>query len=525
MTWSGRRSFAGIVVCAALGVGASPAAASGGGGTPLPHVTGPLPVTATSYPFGAADHTLVPEDLSKVGYVEEEYLVSGKANVYTWPAPGPAVVRTPDAPYTTRILVRRPANASRFSGNVVVEMLNPSNQFDLNIGWAMAHRQMVRNGDAWVGITDKPIDVLALKKFDPVRYASLSFANPLALDDPRNCQNPVTSVDPPSARSRSTEDGLAWDIYSQVGALVRSHDRANPLAYEGGHRGWWRGHRATVQHVYGFGYSQTGGDLYDYINAIHPLDVARNGHPIFDGYIVAVAGGNFVGIVPINQCEAPPTVGDPRLQFSNVGVPIIHVMSQSDYLFGIDARRPDSDAPADRFRHYEMAGAAHATPDELNFAATSADIIKAGVPVPPMSCNEGPRSRFPSRIFFDAMVRNLDLWVRYGIAPPHAEPIAVQGTPPAGVLDQFGNVVGGLRSPYLDVPTSTWYGNSTGASFCVIAGHEVPFDAARLQQLYPSHGAYVRAVAKDTARLVAQRYITGYDGLDLIREAAQANVP
>jgi alpha/beta hydrolase family protein len=436
MTRSGRRSVAGIVVFIALAL-AAPAAASGGGGTPLPHVTGPLPVTATSYPFGAADHTLVPEDLSKVGYVEEEYLVSGKANVYTWPAPGPAVV----------------------------EMLNPSNQFDLNIGWAMAHRQMVRNGDAWVGITDKPIDVLALKRFDPERYGSLSFANPLALDDPRNCQNPVTSVDPPSARSRSTEDGLAWDIYSQVGALVRSRSHANPLAYRSGHRDWRGGHRASVEHVYGFGYSQTGGDLYDYINAIHPLDVARNGHPIYDGYIVAVAGGAFVGIVPINQCEPPPGVGDPRLQFSNVGVPIIHVMSQSDYLFGIAARRPDSDAPADRFRHYEMAGAAHATPDELNFAAAPADIVKAGVPVPPMSCNEGPRSRFPSRIFFDAIVRNLDLWVRYGIKPPHAEPIATQttGTTTTGVVDQFGNVVGGLRSPYLDVPTSTWFGNSTGA--------------------------------------------------------------
>jgi hypothetical protein len=520
MSWSSRSTLAVIAVCAALGV----ACASAGAATPLPQVTGPIPVTATSYPFGAADHTLAPEDLKKVGYVEDEYFVSGKANVYTWPAPGPAVVRTPNAPYTTRILVRRPAKASRFSGNVVVEMLNPSNQFDLNIGWAMAHRQMVRNGDAWVGITDKPIDVLALKKFDPARYASLSFANPLALDDPRNCMNPVTSVDPPSARSRATEDGLAWDIYSQVGALVRSRDRANPVGYGGSRHDWRRGHQATVKHVYGFGYSQTGGDLYDYINAIHPLDVARNGgHPIYDGYIVAVAGGSFVGIVPINQCEAPPGVGDPRLQFSNVGVPIIHVMSQSDYIFGIAARRPDSDAPADRFRHYEMAGAAHATPDELNFAATSADIVKAGVAVPPMNCNEGPRSRFPSRIFFDAMLRNLDLWVRYGIRPPHADPIEVLNN--AGVLDQFGNVVGGLRSPYLDVPTSTWFGNSTGASFCVIAGHEVPFDAARLQQLYPTHGAYVRGVAKDTARLVAGRYITGYDGLDLIREAAQADVP
>ena len=171
-----------------------------------------------------------------------------------------------------------------------------------------------------------------------------------------------------------------------------------------------------------------------------------------------------------------------------------------------------------------MAGAAHATPDELNFSAASADIIKAGVAVPPMNCNEGPRSRFPSHIFFDAMLRNLDQWVRYGIRPPHADPIEVQNGR-AGVVDKFGNVVGGLRSPYLDVPTSTWFGSSTGASFCSIAGHEVPFDAATLQELYPTHGAYVRAVAKDTARLVAGRFITAYDGLELIREAAQANVP
>jgi hypothetical protein len=92
-----------------------------------------FPSPPVEYPFGAADHTLVPEDLGRVGYVEDEYLVSGKANVYSWPAPGPAVVRTPNVPYTTRILVRRPAKASHFSGNVVVEILNPSNRFDLNI--------------------------------------------------------------------------------------------------------------------------------------------------------------------------------------------------------------------------------------------------------------------------------------------------------------------------------------------------------------------------------------------------------
>ena len=118
-------------------------AAPAGAKTPVPKVTGPLPVSATSYPFGAADHQEVPQDLHKIGYVEEEYLASGKANVYSWPAPGRAVVRTPDAPYTTRVLVRRPANPSRFSGTVIVEILNPSNAFDLNIGWALAQRQIV----------------------------------------------------------------------------------------------------------------------------------------------------------------------------------------------------------------------------------------------------------------------------------------------------------------------------------------------------------------------------------------------
>jgi hypothetical protein len=53
-------------------------------------------------------------------------------------------VRTPGAPYTTRVLVRRPAKASRFSGNVIVEILNPSNAFDLNIGWGLASARSSR---------------------------------------------------------------------------------------------------------------------------------------------------------------------------------------------------------------------------------------------------------------------------------------------------------------------------------------------------------------------------------------------
>ena len=85
-----------------------------------------------------------------------------------------------------------------------------------------------------------------------------------------------------------------------------------------------------------------------------------------------------------------------------------------------------------------MAGAGHATPGELNFAAAPADIIKGGRAVPPMDCNEGPRSRFPSAIFFDAMLSNLDQWVRDGTAPPHGSPIVVQNGAPVLGCVRFG---------------------------------------------------------------------------------------
>ncbi len=477
--------------------------------TPVPTITGPLLSTEASHPFGGAAYTLRPQQLEQLGYVEEEYLMSGQANVYTWPAPGPAVVRTADAPYTTRVLVRRPINPKKFSGNVIVEPLNPSNLFDLNIGWGLSGEHFVRNGDVWVGVTIKPISVVALKNFDPARYEALSFRNPLPLDDPRNCATV------PGDSSRSTENGLAWDIISQTGAWLKSAAASNPIRAAAGF---------NLQHLIGFGYSQTGGYFYDYINGIHPLETARNGgRPLYDAYVVAVAGGGFAGLYPINQCEPTPPVSDPRRQFSNVGVPIIHIMSQSDYLSGITARRPDSDVPGDRFRHYEMTGAGHATPDELFSAARPEDIIKAGRTVPPMSCNEGPRSRFPSSIHFNAVFQNMDLWLRRGLPPPHADPILVQNN--VGVADAFGNLVGGLRSTFVDVPTSTWNGRSTGASFCFIAGHEVPFTQATLDSLYANHGAYVQQVQQSVTNLVRARFLTPADALKLRRDAAQAQIP
>ena len=460
-----------------------------------------------SHAFGAADHQLRPERLAKAGYVEEEYFLSGQANVYDWPSTG-AVVRTASVPYTTRVLIRRPKSKAKFSGRVVVEMMNPSNLLDLNIGWAIHREQLMREGDAWVAVTSKPIAVVTLKTFAPARYSRLSWANPLPLTDPANCATVA------SDSSRETENGLVWDIYTQLGAWLRSSEASNPFTY-----GVKTGGKLPLHHLYAWGYSQTGSFLYTYLNAINPRVIREDGKPMYDAALIVVSGGPSA----INQCAGPIPPGDARRTISNPGMPVMHVMSQSDYAGYAPNRRPDSDTPGNGYRDYDLAGAGHATPDELFYGPSPSDITKGGRAPPPVACNEGARSRFPSRVGLDAILANLETWVEKGVSPPPGAVIKFENG--RGVTDEHGNVVGGVRSPYLDVPTATWFGNATGASFCRIAGYEKPFEPAKLKGLYPTKAEYVKKVEASVQQLVRARYITQADGRQIVAEARNALWP
>ena len=123
---------------------------------------------------------------------------------------------------------------------------------------------------------------------------------------------------------------------------------------------------------------------------------------------------------------------------------------------------------------------------------------------------------------------NLDAWVRHGIAPPHAGRIQVTGagTPNwATVLDAHGNAVGGLRTPWVDVPTQTYFPTSTPGFSCSLFGHRVPFDKATLLALYPNHGAYAIPFIAETQQVVRDRWITPEDGEAIINVAANSSVP
>lgn len=489
---------------------------------PLPKVEGPIPVTSTSVIWGHSWNI----DLANTGYKEEEFFVSGHANIYEYGADRKAEIRTPNAPYTTRLLVRAPIDPKKFSGNVIVEIINMSRGWDLDVMWQMEHEYILRNGDAYVGVTSKPNAVKALKQFDPVRYASLSWPNPISLDDPQNCTKLSSLL--PNDSSRETENGLFWDIFSQVGALLKSDVSGRPL------------NRLAVKHLYAVGYSQSGMYLATYIDAFQPYAVTKNG-PVYDGYLVGAAPGR----MPINQCA--PT-GDPfndSMPISRRGVPAMKVMTNSDFLWSYKARRPDGDSADDRYRLYEIAGSSHGYIYPGSFEPSVDDIKRAGFDNRYSYKCAAPRvgNDFPDHYFFAAALKNLDLWVRKGVEPPHAFPIEVVDAvnPPksgkqdqvtmanlqvAAKLDEFGNAVGGVRSPYVDVPTATYYPdgiNSTDQPECGMS--KIPFSHERLAKLYPTHQNYVDKVDLDVDRLVKERWILREDADKIKAEAETADVP
>jgi hypothetical protein len=459
----------------------------------VPKVVGPVAVTPDSYPFLAAGHDLPVIDLRRAGYVEQEFFVSGVANVYEWTADGTLSIKTPNAPYTTRILVRRPADPNRFSGSVIVEPLFPARRWDWSMMWGYSHDYMLEHGDAWVGIT-LPASIGGLQKFNSTRYAALSFKNP-APEVPCGRGNTASDI----------EDGLRWDAISQVGALLKAANPGGPL----------NGLRPAASYL-----TSQGGDLTTYMNAIHSRATLANGKPVYDGYLAKAP----FNAARINQCAAPPPPGDPRHVVKNVGVPVIAVAAQGEVLGTFVLRRPDNDEPRDRYRLYEVAGAGHIDKFAYIGFPSMEDQRAAGnafgTPEWPFAARcdpDVPLMDVPiMTVAFNAAFANLDRWVRTGTPAPNASRIAVKDAgPEAGALglvtDEFGHGLGGVRTPYIDVPVASYATNSTGPGTCREMGHTAPFDAARIAAVYGDARQYSARVAAAVDRLVKERWLTEGD--------------
>jgi len=227
---------------------------------------------------------------------------------------------------------------------------------------------------------------------------------------------------------------------------------------------------------------------------------------------------------PINQCVEAVPPGESGVVIKPRGVPIISVVTQGLLGMTAAARRPDSDTPEDKFRRYEIPGAAHVNQKSSDNKPCPTDIAKAGVSDSAANCagiNENGVTDFPIEFFMNSAYNNLYAWLRKGTPPPKAEPMATEPATDKNELhvklDEQGNALGGVRNPYVDVPIATYYGQSRpldqeSAFFCMLAGYKEPFDNDKIKSLYPTREDYLNKVSAMADRMVVERFLMESDG-------------
>lgn len=463
---------------------------------PSPPGLGMVSVSSTMYP------------LSLVGYSAAEYFVSGTASNYLFDAPADAdgfwqTRKGSDAlAYKTRIVVYRPSNPARFNGTVVVEWLNVSGGLDAAPEWINAHTELIRSGYAWVGVTVQKEGIdgggqlsmlnLPLKKFDAWRYGSLTH---------------------PGNR-------YSYDMFSQVAHAIRHPQGLNLL--EG----------LTVQRLIAAGHSQSAMRLVTYINGVAPLS------RLFDGYMVH---GRPFGHAPLSD-DSMGLPDDYRsvMRIRTDQAPVLNLQTETDLLLlnSHGSRQPDGD----NFRLWEIAGAAHVDRYTLTglFDVNGSDVAQAVVAedqwaVPALLKCEQPINAGPQHFISNAAYAALNRWITEAVPPATAARLRVDASGKGYEVDGHGNALGGIRTPYVDVPIArlsglgqTFRGGQQGGiedvrerdSFCLLFGSTRLFDASKLKTLYPTHAAYVNAVAASADLAVSQGFLLPPDAA-LIKKAAQ----
>lgn len=523
-----------------LGALAVPALVAAADVTPfsvsLPTVTGPIASTDTNFPFGAEGFDVQPP--VPKGYVVEEFFFSGTGNLYEYtptgfrvvtPCPARATQGCTNIPYTTRMLVKRPANPNKFSGTVVIEALNPSAGFDIAAVWDRSIEHFVRNGDIFIGWSSKSVIVNALKNWNPARYAGLNW-----------------TYDPFTPGSNSgTYDGITFDIAAQIGALIKTNGPNSPI------------HGYKVKRVIESGFSQDGGFTFTQADIFHAIERMPGGGNIYDGYIPMGTNGpsniNF-GLTPAGALPAT----DPRRHMQPRDVPVIHSDTETEVFIGtltptgLLYRRPDSDDLNDRYRLWEVPGGSHVSNDLQDEVPTlqldaAQNLHEQPADLAPLGCTHqqfvnGPvkgvdgvisPNDFPFSSVQNAAFAAMVQWIDSNTPPPRADRIQVDTstTPVHIVRDSFGNALGGVRTPFLDVPISSYTPfdtvahTTTFSGFCILYGYNIPFSHDQLSTLYNNHGDYVSQFVHSLNDVVAQGFWLKPDANEAMQRAVHADVP
>lgn len=489
---------------APAGAQAAPAASTM---SDVPSVTH-VPRTDTSYPFNAADHARGPlpgeagyyrVDLAEWGYIEEEYFLTGNASVYTKADGGVAVVQT-DVPYTNRILVRRPARPNKASGTIVVDIYNASNGYDIEDMWRRLHTNILLEGHVYIGVTSKPINVDALKTFDPARYAPLSW-----YDEPAaTCDRTITPFTPAKTTQvyPCTEAGLVWDILTQTGNALRDPVAGKQLL--GG---------IKLKDVFLVGQSQSGMYLNTYVNNFHrAVTAAHGGDHVWDGYLTAA--GEWVER-PLRDAEETTglSILDGPTTPVDVDVPWISVSAEADLnIFGSQAMMPKALDPDTRV--WQIPGTGH-TYSWSVVVPDNAELLKAGRPPRVFPAVYTPYPMEPAMIgALQALIDN----VQKGRELPATQWFE-RDAAGAVVRDELGNLKGGVRYGMIELPLATYkgYASVNPPDFNGVA---IPISKEAFHAQWKNRPQYLAKLRAYDNRMRQQGYLTK-DGQKLFAERAE----
>jgi len=268
-----------------------------------------------------------------------------------------------------------------------------------------------------------------------------------------------------------------------VGTLIKSKRADNPL------------NGLPLRKMILTGSSASAGVAFNYLANAHMVQRLEGLKPIYDGFMPTSA----------NQ-QIPP-----------IDVPTILVPTQREVFQGNGTTQKDSDMPGSQLRVFEFAGMAHI--DSRDAAAYYPDPCKM------------PISRFPMAIYMSVALDYLFKWVDKGMTPPHADRFYVDlnadNDGSMFALDEFGNVKGGIRTTYVDVPVKSFRTPNQGAEpripnphpfiaarrvngadpddqLCGLANYEVPMTPAQLRKLYKDKKDYVTKIQQSYDALVKQ---------------------
>jgi hypothetical protein len=372
---------------------------------------------------------------AKFNYEAKEYFVSGTTSN--------------GQSYKTRIVIRKPKDNAKFNGLILAESMHPSGN-----PWVFHFVQTYAMSSGLIGLEILTAASPGLIANNEARYKDINIPN-----------------------------GAANDIIAQVGALIKSSHKDNPL------------NGLTVRKMVLTGSSASAGVATNYLTNAHMAMRLSDMKPIYDGFMPTSSNG----------------------QMPVLDVPTILVPTMRETFQGRGTTQPDND----KLRVYEFAGMAHI--DSRAAGAYYPDPCKYAI------------SRYPMGAMMAVGVDKLFAWVDKGVAPPHADRFYVDFNPDNKpeldrehgsllALDEVGNVRGGIRNTYVDVPTKSFHAPNEGANppvananpwianrgvdgvnqLCGLGNYETALSKEQLKKLYKTPKEYQAKVAKRYDELVKE---------------------